>query len=80
MEHLGVDAQYVLLFVLVIMTAGRTLRKLGHTLKKELNRTCDVRYVSCFGGVIYNSCIINVLPRDRRRLITLLDSINNVIS
>jgi hydrogenase maturation factor HypF (carbamoyltransferase family) len=80
MEHLGVYALYVLLFVLAITTAGRTLRKLGHTLMKELNRTCDVRYVSCFGGVICNSYIINVIPRDRRRLITLLDSINNVIS
>lgn len=36
MEYLGVIALYVLLFTLLIVTAGRTLRKLGQTLIEEL--------------------------------------------
>jgi hypothetical protein len=42
MEYLGFNALYVLLFVLLLMTAGWTLRKLGQTLMKELNRTWNI--------------------------------------
>ena len=48
MEYLGFNALYVLLFVLLLMTAGWTLRKLGQTLMKELNSTWNIPLAMLF--------------------------------